>query len=496
MTGDPGFPLVPPGSRAWDAGSGSFSTLVSMNDADETATAPGTGTDQGRQQNDIWQVALVVLVVLAVVAVVVMLFTGSDVALKISVVAALWAAVLGIILVARYRGQVAAVERERELAEREYEEDLRIETAVHREQEHILQQSYLESLDEYRDTALAEIREQLEAMRAQLEELSGQTWSYEPAALQAEARRIQELLAGPARAADDFERPAYPGADTAEAQAPVRAEPAVSDGAADRDSRDIRDVEEVEEVTPEDQAPASSPVRSSTATDADVPAATGARSPSPVEARQSEPAGGAVEDVTIAATENPDGDSADEDAVDDEDTTGAFAPVSRPSWLTSPSALKPNPLITGGSVPEGGVPTDASYLIAGSRDTEQDVSASSGPAAEDPPPWPAATGADSDSHGSHGVHGVHAAHGAHGAHGGKGFDTGAMGTVPWDASERSASRSAAHAAPSADSPDEQRDPGHDAEVSRHGRRRRDERGGGISVAELLENLRDNADDDQ
>ncbi|MBV7294126.1 DUF6779 domain-containing protein [Corynebacterium sp. TAE3-ERU16] len=445
-----------------------------MNDADETATAPGTGPDQGRQRNDIWQVALVVLVVLAVVAVVVMLFTGSDVALKISVVAALWAAVLGIILVARYRGQVAAVERERELAEREYEEDLRLETAVHREQEHILQQSYLESLDEYRDTALAEIREQLEAMRAQLEELSGQTWSYEPAALQAEARRIQELLAGPARTADDSGRHGHPGADTAEAQTPVRAEPAVSEVPVEEESRDIRDVEDVEEVSPEEQAPATSPVRPPAAADADIPAASGSRSPSAVEARRPEPSAGAVEDATIA-TGHPDGDSAAEDAVDDEDTTGAFAPVSRPSWLTSPSALKPNPLITGGSVPGGGVPTDASYLIAGgSRDTEQ--APSSGSAAEDPPPWPA-TGADS---------------GSHGVHGDKGFDTGAMGTVPWDASERSA----AHAAPPAGSPDERRDAGHDTEVPRHGRRRRDERGGGISVAELLENLRDNADDDQ
>ncbi|MCL0246474.1 hypothetical protein JIM95_010060 [Corynebacterium sp. CCM 8835] len=457
-----------------------------MNDADETATAPGTGPDQGRQQNDIWQVALVVLVVLAVVAVVVMLFTGSDVALKISVVAALWAAVLGIILVARYRGQVAAVERERELAEREYEEDLRIETAVHREQEHILQQSYLESLDEYRDTALAEIREQLEAMRAQLEELSGQTWSYEPAALQAEARRIQELLAGPARAADDSGRHSYPGVDAAEAQAPVRAEPAVSEVSADGEPRDIRDVEEVEEVAPEDHAPVTPPVRSAGAADADVPAATGSHSPSAAAARQPEPAAGAPEDATIT-TVPPDGDSPADDAVDEEDTTGAFAPVSRPSWLTSPSALKPNPLITGGSVPGGGVPTDASYLIAGgSRDAEQHASsaAASGPAAEEAPPWPAATGADSSSHG------------AHGAHGDKGFDTGAMGTVPWDASGHSASRSAPHAAPPAGSPDERRDAGHDAEVPRHGRRRRDERGGGISVAELLENLRDNADDDQ
>ena len=40
---------------------------------------------------------------------------------------------------------------------------------------------------------LAEIRSELEAIRTQIEEISGREWVYEPAALYAEARRIQEL---------------------------------------------------------------------------------------------------------------------------------------------------------------------------------------------------------------------------------------------------------------------------------------------------------------
>ena len=40
---------------------------------------------------------------------------------------------------------------------------------------------------------LVEIRSELEAIRAQIEEISGREWVYEPAALYAEARRIQEL---------------------------------------------------------------------------------------------------------------------------------------------------------------------------------------------------------------------------------------------------------------------------------------------------------------
>ena len=372
------------------------------------------------------------------------------------------------------------MERDRGLAEREHEEELRRESAAHREQEHILQQSYLESLDEYRDTALAEIREQLAAMRAQLEELSGQTWSYEPAALQAEARRIQELLAGPAQATGDGGLPGYPGPDTPEAETPVPV------GSADAEPRDVRDIEDVEEVTPEDRTPTAAPDRSSDAVDTGEPSATESRSPAPVEARETgSSAPGAGDDVNDDGVP-PDADGTRRDATDGEDTTGAFAPVYKPSWLTSPSALKPNPLITGGPVPGAGVPTDASYLIAGGSRNEQHTkrdAVSAGTDAEDPAP-----------RGSGGEDATE--HRAHGAHEGKGFDTGAMAAFPWDAAGRSASRRAERAATSDGSPDDRTGDVQDAEIPRHGRRRRDERGGGISVAELLENLRDKADEDQ
>ncbi|MBI9001053.1 hypothetical protein M0E87_11605 [Corynebacterium sp. CCM 9185] len=442
-----------------------------MSDADENATASGTGPEQGGEQNDNWQATLVVLVVLALIAVVVMLFTGSDVALKIGVVAALWAAVLGIILVARYRRQVAAEQRERELVERSHEEELRREFAAHREQERILEQSYLESLDEYRDTALAEIREQLAAMRAQLEELSGQTWSYEPAALQAEARRIQELLAGPGRAPTDVDRSVFARADSVDPEGRIHAEDTGVPG--DLNGSDPRDVQDVEEVVPVEPTPIATSDRPSgrrTADDAEP------LSPEPDEGERAERPTAWLAD---AASDSTDG-GAVVDSGDDEDTTGAFAPVSTPSWLTSPSAMKPNPLITGGDVPGGGVPTDAGYLITG------------GPRSGKLDPTPAVTETEDSA--------PHHASGEgtpkHGAHEGNGFDTGAMAAVPWDASGRPASRRAAHATESTGSPEIRSDDTRDVEVPRRGRRRRDERGGGISVAELLENLRENADDDQ
>ncbi|MCX7445421.1 hypothetical protein OS125_09250 [Corynebacterium sp. P7003] len=440
-----------------------------MSDADENATPSGTDPLQGEQQNDRWQVVLVVLVVLALIAVMVMLFTGSDVALKIGVVAALWAAVLGIILAARYRGQIAAERRDRERAERLHEEDLRREVAEHREQERILERSYLESLDDYRDTALAEIREQLEAMRAQLEELSGQTWSYEPAALQAEARRIQELLAGPGHgtvATGDDGASARTGTPRPEAEDTGSVE--AEDDRDILDAQDAQDIQDAEEVRDIPETPTTDTLGDT------VGAGDGARTG----AVDPDPAGmsAAVVDPEAPSTVGARESDTDTDTVDDvdEDVTGAHTPISAPSWLTSPSALKPNPLITGEDIPGAGVPVDASYLITGGRGgrigEREAVDASAG---------------------------THAAHGERETTGtgdsGGGFDTGAMAAVPWDATGRSASRGAAHAV----GPDHRSATPQDAENTRHGRRRRDERGGGgISVAELLQNLRENGNDGQ
>ncbi|MEZ2122742.1 DUF6779 domain-containing protein [Corynebacterium sp. CCM 9203] len=429
-----------------------------MTDTDETVTPPGSTADQAVEEtSDRWQIALVVLVLLAVIAVVVMLFTGSDIALKIGVVVALWAAVLGVFLVSRYRGQVLAERRDRKLADRMHEEELEREIAVHREQELILEQSFLESLDEYRDTTLAEIREQLDFMRAQLEALSGQTWSYEPAALQAEARRIQELLSGPS------------GAEAREVHSGLSGEvpPDMGDGVEDGQAADVEEVE----VVPETTASATGAVTSTQA----GRMSRGTRDTGTPEASESgttEVEAAPEEQGAVAAQP----ESSQEDTPD-EDTTGAFAPVSRPSWLTSPSAMKPNPLITGEAGVGGTVPVDASYLIAGGGRHETPGGESAEHSSADTGDE---TSASRDNDGSV----------RHGDAQKKGFDTGAMGAVPWDATGSSAARRAAHAVETGGGAvDEQ------STERRHGRRRRDERGG-VSVAELLEHLRENQADDQ
>lgn len=140
-----------------------------------------TGTDKS-------QVLLVVLVVLAVVASVIMLFSHSDAAMKIAVLAALWAAFIGLFLVAKYR-RIAADERAHLEQQR-----VAFEAELRAEQAELAQAKAVEASAQ--DTELLqEIRSQLSELREQLEELSGRSLGFEPATLTAEASRIRELEA-------------------------------------------------------------------------------------------------------------------------------------------------------------------------------------------------------------------------------------------------------------------------------------------------------------
>lgn len=134
------------------------------------SSEPGSKTDAG-------SIGLIVLVILAVIASLVMLISGSANALKIALLASLWAAVLGFFLVVRYRRQA-----------HEAKELLAVERA---HAASALTATGASTADN--SQVLAEIRSELEAIRTQIEEISGREWVYEPAALYAEARRIQEL---------------------------------------------------------------------------------------------------------------------------------------------------------------------------------------------------------------------------------------------------------------------------------------------------------------
>ncbi|GAB3648575.1 DUF6779 domain-containing protein [Corynebacterium nasicanis] len=142
------------------------------------------GVDRG-------QVMLVVLIALAFIASIVMLFTDSDGALKLALLAALWAAIIGSFLVFRYR-------RDAESARRELAHNTRLHDAelarAEAEREARLEARELREVQRTRDTAVLEdIQRELAGIRTQLENLAGREFEYEPAALRAEAHRIREL---------------------------------------------------------------------------------------------------------------------------------------------------------------------------------------------------------------------------------------------------------------------------------------------------------------
>ncbi len=161
----------------------------------QEAAPASSGVDRG-------QVGVAILVVLAVVASIIMLISGSQAALKLALIAALWAAVLGFFLVTRYRRDVAERTLELELREEAFSTEL-ARVQAERDAQPGSAQSAPADLD------LAEIKEQLAAIRRQLEDLAGREFTYEPAALRAEARRIAEIEAATGHAAglggDDVE---------------------------------------------------------------------------------------------------------------------------------------------------------------------------------------------------------------------------------------------------------------------------------------------------
>lgn len=165
--------------------------------------------ENSSQKVDSGQALLVALVALALIASLVMLFTDSTGALRLALLAALWAAVIGFFLVTRYRRQAQRAEDEL----RHREEYHRVETEKHAAlRASALERREVELKNEQLDRdaeVLDGIRTELASLRAQLEELSGREFGYEPASLRAEARRIQELENQTPFLREDSRRPVF-----------------------------------------------------------------------------------------------------------------------------------------------------------------------------------------------------------------------------------------------------------------------------------------------
>lgn len=176
---------------------------------------------------------VVVPFVLAVIGTVVMLFTNSANALKIALIFALWAAVAGIMVIDRTRRDrdaalATAATREAELAQARSQLEAQAEehaTAQATGQVPATVTGSAEAHLQASDLAvLRELQEEIKALRSQLEELRGQVFEYEPAAVRASARRIQEI---------EEPKPAEPVAPSAPAEpvepaAPVASRPGPS----------------------------------------------------------------------------------------------------------------------------------------------------------------------------------------------------------------------------------------------------------------------------
>lgn len=133
---------------------------------------------------------VIVPFVVAVIGTVVMLFTNSANALKIALIFALWAGAAGLILNFRSR-------RERDDATRDAEaarEQVREQEERHKAVIAALPQGESAPVDM---EALRALQDEIQALRAQLEELNGRVFEYEPAAVRASARRISELESTP-----------------------------------------------------------------------------------------------------------------------------------------------------------------------------------------------------------------------------------------------------------------------------------------------------------
>lgn len=133
------------------------------------------------------------LFVLALFATVIMFFVDNDVWMNIAVIAALWAAFIGAVLVSRYSGALGEeFSRNRERDARRVAE-LDAERADHRRREAELEKFYADRGDTGRDETLESIRLELAALREQLSDLSGLDLTEDQVAVRARAERIIEL---------------------------------------------------------------------------------------------------------------------------------------------------------------------------------------------------------------------------------------------------------------------------------------------------------------
>ncbi|AJW42409.1 transmembrane protein rich in alanine and arginine and proline [Rhodococcus sp. B7740] len=158
-----------------------------MNMTDQTRAKKGR-----RKRRSASQLFLAALVVFGIIASVLMLFTESVQWMRVGVLSALWAAVIGAFAMTKYRREAAADQIKAKDLQTVYELQLAREISARREYEmnveaRVRSESQLE-IDE-----VAALRNELAALRQNLQVLFDGNLPTERVALRAEAMRMQEL---------------------------------------------------------------------------------------------------------------------------------------------------------------------------------------------------------------------------------------------------------------------------------------------------------------
>ena len=136
---------------------------------------------------------LVAVLVLAIAATAVLVLSNDARFLRLGVLAALWAALVGAFLAVKYRREAAASEDEVADLQAVYELELEREVAARREYELEIEAETRRRVEEESREDLEALRGELRALRENLEALLGGEVLVERVALRAESTRMRSL---------------------------------------------------------------------------------------------------------------------------------------------------------------------------------------------------------------------------------------------------------------------------------------------------------------
>jgi hypothetical protein len=160
---------------------------------------PDGDEEQSSHDSRSARLLMVAVLALAVASTAVLVLTDSAKWLRLGVLAALWAALLGVFLASRFRK--AVVERDNQVADLQsvYELELEREVAARREYELEVEAEARKRVEEANREDLAELRNELRILRESLDRLNGGEVLVERFALRAQSTRMRTLSEGQAR---------------------------------------------------------------------------------------------------------------------------------------------------------------------------------------------------------------------------------------------------------------------------------------------------------